>query len=137
MAMMLICSLLMFRVGAFSQQKHKSTARWHSDISGTEQMETGRNTRDTTGDNVILSTKNRSASMADDKNLYTFFGDGTWTGGFVAVNVVSTLFMATNLLPLQMLLGKKRSRDGVKNFCEGHYYNWGMFLGVRDGDRCD
>jgi len=61
----------------------------------------------------------------------------SYTGGFVALNVFSTIFGMTNLLPLQMLAGKKASKDGVKCFCEGHYYCWGTYLGVRNGDQCD
>ena len=61
----------------------------------------------------------------------------SYTGGFVACNFISTFFALTNCLPLQMLSGKAKSKNGVKCFCEGHYYAWGSFLGVRDGDRCD
>lgn len=75
---------------------------------------------------------NGTAAAATD--LYSTF---EFTGGFVAVNVVSTLFMVTNVIPLQNCRGYKAAKDANKCFCEGHYYNWGMYLGTRQGDLAD
>ena len=67
-------------------------------------------------------------------SLYDTFA---YSGGFVALNVISTIFVVFNLLPLQMMVGKKASKNAVKCFCEGHYAAWGVFLGVHEGDQCD
>lgn len=67
----------------------------------------------------------------------TLYDTFDYSPGFIAVNTISTLFVVTNLIPLQNLPGKKGSKDAQKVFCEGHYNIWGPFLGVREGDQCD